>query len=238
MRADGDDNQHFLAGVRAGVPIAIGYVPIAIAYGALSVASGLSWWTTTLMSALVFAGAAQFMAIGMLATGAGALQIIVATFILNFRHLIMSLSLSDRLRHFPLTRRIAAGLGTTDETFAVLAVRCGPAQPRATPRFVAGLMLAAYLSWVLGSAFGAAFAAVIPTDISSGMTVALYAMFIALLVPSARGSARVTVTAVTGMALCYVFGHVMAHGWAIVCATLIGAFVGLAGRPGGRRPAS
>src|SRR5699024_4834733 len=104
--------------VYAGIPVAIGYIPIAIAYGALGVASGLTWWHTVLMSFLVYAGAAQFMAVGMLAAGAGALQIVIATFVLNFRHIIMSLSLFDHLRSFALPRRVAAALGITDETFA------------------------------------------------------------------------------------------------------------------------
>lgn len=238
MPMPADDNQRFAAGVRAGLPIAVGYVPIAIAYGAVAVASGLSWWHTGLMSALVFAGAAQFMAVGMLAGGAGALQIIVATFILNFRHLIMSLALCGRLRHFPLGQRIATGLGITDETFAVLAVRCGPARTPATPRFVAGVMITAWLAWLLGSVGGAAFAAAIPDDLSSGMTIALYAMFIALLIPSVRGSLRVALTAIVSMALCYAFDQFLAHGWAIVCATLIGACTGLPGRRSNVRPVS
>src|SRR5690625_7399291 len=100
MPAQTRPNSRFHQGVYAGLPVAIGYIPIAIAYGALGVASGLTWWHTLLMSFLVFAGAAQFMAVGMLAAGAGAVQIIIATFVLNFRHLIMSLSLFDRLRHF------------------------------------------------------------------------------------------------------------------------------------------
>src|SRR5699024_7128780 len=172
-------NNRFYQGVYAGLPVAVGYIPIAIAYGALGVASGLTWWHTLLMSFLVFAGAAQFMAVGMLAAGAGAVQIIIATFVLNFRHLIMSLSLFDRLRHFSLWRRISAALGVTDETFAVLVVRAGQGEHKPTPRFVAGTLLTAYFAWALGSAIGAIFAAVIPEHVSSGMSVALYAMFIA-----------------------------------------------------------
>lgn len=226
MRVTSHTSRRFSQGVNAGLPVAIGYLPIAIAYGALGVASGLTWWHTVLMSLLVFAGAAQFMAVGMLAAGAGAAQIVVATFVLNFRHLIMSLSLFDRLRRFTLPRRIACALGITDETFAVLVVRAADRERRPTPRFVAGTMLTAYLAWVLGSAVGAVFAEFIPEDISSGMSVALYAMFIALLMPAVRGSAWAALTAVVAMALCYGFNQFLAPGWSIVCATLLAAFVG------------
>src|SRR5699024_11530902 len=105
-------------GVNAALPIAIGYVPIAVAYGALGVASGLTWWHTLLMSLLVFAGASQFMAAGMVAAGAAVVQISIATFVLNFRPLILSLSLIDRLREISPLRRAALSLGLTDETYA------------------------------------------------------------------------------------------------------------------------
>src|SRR5699024_5460002 len=145
-------------GLYAGLPVAIGYVPIAIAYGALGVASGLTWWHTVLMSLPVFAGASQFMAGGMLAAGAGAVQIVISTFVLTFRYLCMSLSLFDRLRSFPVSKRVAVALGVTDETFAVLVVRAEDKQYKPTPRFVAGTMLTAYLAWVGGSVIGAIFA--------------------------------------------------------------------------------
>lgn len=219
-------NRRFAQGLYAGLPVAIGYVPIAIAYGALGVASGLTWWHTVLMSLLVFAGASQFMAVGMLAAGAGAVQIIVATFVLNFRHLIMSLSLFDRLRSFPVGKRVLAALGVTDETFAVLVVRAEDKQHRPTPRFVAATMLMAYLAWAGGSAIGAIFAEFIPANISNGMSVALYAMFIALLMPAVRASAWAALTAVTAMVLCYGFNQFLAPGWSIVCATLLAAFIG------------
>lgn len=227
MPADSHHSSHSIAqGLYAGLPVAIGYVPIAIAYGALGVASGLTWWHTVLMSLLVFAGASQFMAVGMLAAGAGAIQVVIATFVLNFRHLIMSLSLFDRLRSFPVVKRILAALGVTDETFAVLVVRAGDKQGTPTPRFVAATMLTAYLAWAGGSVIGAIFAEFIPAHISNGMSVALYAMFIALLMPAVRGSAWAALTAVTSMALCYGFTQFLAPGWSIVCATLLAAFVG------------
>lgn len=211
------------------------YVPIGIAYGALGVASGLTWWHTSLMSLLVFAGAAQFMAVGMLAAGAGALQIIVATFVLNFRFMIMSLSLFDRLRSFPLWKRLAVAAGITDETFAVLVVQAGDKAAKPTPAFAAGIMFCAYVAWVAGSAIGAIFAEMIPANISSGMSMGLYAMFISLLVPAVRGSSWALLTAVTGMALCFAFSFFMSSGWAIVAATLLAACIGPLRLLGSRR---
>lgn len=210
------------AGAAAGIPIAIGYVPIAVAYGALSVKSGVPLGQTCLMSMLVFAGASQFMAVSMWAGGAGAAQIVIATFILNLRQLIMSMALATRLRGWEAGERLAASLGITDETFALLSVRFPPGQAPSR-RFVAGLMLGAYLSWVLGSAAGALFAAAIPASLGSGLSVALYAMFIVLLVPAVRHAWRAGLTAALAMALSLALHRVLPAGWAIICATVIAA---------------
>ncbi|SFJ62352.1 AzlC protein [Halobacillus dabanensis] len=85
-------------GMFAGFPIMLGYLPIALTYGVLASRTGMSNLELTLMSVLVFAGAAQFLAVGMVATGTGIIEIIIATFVLNFRHFVMSLSFVNRLK--------------------------------------------------------------------------------------------------------------------------------------------
>ena len=82
--------KEYLAGLKMGIPIVIGFVPVAIAFAIMGCEAGLTKVETVLMSVMVFAGASQIMAVGMLASGAGLLSIVVATFILNLRHLIMS----------------------------------------------------------------------------------------------------------------------------------------------------
>src|SRR5690625_2650820 len=84
-------------GIAVGFPIMLGYLPIAITYGVLAKQSGLSLFELTMMSVLVFAGASQFMGANMIAVGAGASEIIIATFFLNFLHFVMSLSFMTRL---------------------------------------------------------------------------------------------------------------------------------------------
>src|SRR5690625_3741876 len=99
--ANSTDNQKmymFRRGMTVGFPIMIGYLPIAITYGVLAKQSGMSLFELTLMSVMVFAGASQFMGANMIAVGAGTVEIIIATFVLNFRHFVMSLSFMNRLR--------------------------------------------------------------------------------------------------------------------------------------------
>src|SRR5699024_1431641 len=106
-------------GITIGFPIMLGYLPIAITYGVLAKQAGMTLTELTLMSVMVFAGASQFMGANMIAVGAGALEIIVATFVLNFRHFVMSLSFMNRLRNLSLKWKAPLSLGLTDETFAM-----------------------------------------------------------------------------------------------------------------------
>lgn len=109
-------SQSIQKGIKIGIPLAIGYVPVALTYGVLAQQAGLSIIELTLMSVLVFAGASQFMAVNMIVAGISAVEIIIATFVLNLRHFVLSLSLMNEFRnHIPLKSRAALTLGLTDE---------------------------------------------------------------------------------------------------------------------------
>src|SRR5699024_7851079 len=110
-------------GFKASLPIALGYIPVAITSGVLAMQAGMSLLEVSLMSALVYAGASQFMGANMIAVQATAIEIIVATFVLNFRHFIMSLSFANTVREtVPLRGRFLLSLGLPDESFAVAAI--------------------------------------------------------------------------------------------------------------------
>ncbi|MDR6226201.1 AzlC family ABC transporter permease [Desmospora profundinema] len=219
-----DTRAAWRAGVVAAVPIMIGYLPIAITFGVIAQQTGVTPWETTFMSMFVFAGASQFMAVQMGAAGAGVLEIVIATFVLNFRHFVMSLSLMERLPSISRRWKWLLSSGITDETFAVASFE---ARKRELHRFqLAGLILGAYVSWVVGSLGGHWMAQTIPPALSESMSIALYAMFIGLLIPAVRGAWRAAAVAVTSMLLCAAFQAVLDSGWAIVMATVIAAGLG------------
>lgn len=224
LRATGE--RTFMKGMVAALPIVIGYLPIALAYGLLARQAEIPLLHIVLMSALVYAGASQFMAVNMITAGAGAIEIVFATFILNLRHFIMGLSLMNLLKRIPVLNKIIVSAGMTDETFALTAIKQEEATAEKGHHFAVGLMLAAYASWVLGSLVGGLLADLIPAGISQSMAIALYAMFIGLLVPSVRKEIRVGIVAVISMVLCYAFTLYFPSGWAIVFATIGGAFFG------------
>ncbi|MCT2535530.1 AzlC family ABC transporter permease [Aquibacillus koreensis] len=214
-------------GITTGIPIMLGYLPIAIAYGVLAKQAGLSIFELTMMSVLVYAGAAQFMGAGMIALGTGAIEIIVATFVLNFRHFVMSLSFMNRLRGIDLKWKVPLSLGLTDESFSVASLHGDKAKQENGTYFYAALMLTAYLSWVIGSCVGGLLGDIIPETLSQSMGVALYAMFIGLLVPSVKKEVRMGLIAIIAMLINYIFSQFVAQGWAIVIGTVIGGLVGI-----------
>jgi len=222
-----EKNSPLKQGILSGLPIALGYFPIAIAFGALAGQAQLSWLEAVLMSALVFAGASQFVAVSLLLVGTGPLQIITTTFFLNMRHLIMSLALNDKMRGFPPAWKQGLSFFITDETFAFLTLGEGESNHQRPPVFMAGLMVTAYLGWVSGTLVGGVGAHIIPPQITTAMTVGLYGLFIGLLVPSAKKSRPFILVAVLSMVINWGLGHWIESGWAIVIATVLAAGVGV-----------
>ena len=175
----------FRKGIQIGFPIVLGYIPVALTYGVLASQAGMSLLELTMMSALVYAGASQFMGVNMIVANATMIEIVVATFVLNFRHFVMSLSFMNELRErISLKGRVGLALGLTDETFAVSALNKEEAEQKNGVFFYAAIYITAYLSWVIGSFVGGLLGEIIPEQLSQSMGIALYAMFIGLLIPS------------------------------------------------------
>ncbi|WP_018527088.1 AzlC family ABC transporter permease [Alkalispirochaeta alkalica] len=206
----------FFSGAASALPIATGYIPVAITFGILVVNSGLSFLDAVLASALAFAGAAQFMAAGMYATAVSAagalpgglslaagLQIVLAGWLLNLRHLLMSSVVAPNVAGSPsLSRRSLLAFGLTDEVFGVATWRIAREGPL-RPAFLLGLEAASYSAWVGGTALGASLGEVLPPSLRAAMGLALYALFAALLAGQVRSRrpGPVAGAAISGAAL-------------------------------------
>ncbi len=216
-------------GLKAGIPIAAGYIPIAIAFGVLAKSAGIPNHVTVIMSLAVFAGASQFAGVTLISSGAAAWEIIFTTFIINLRHLLMSASLSRRIERGRLRRWIPLlAFGITDETFSVASFR---KEPLISPEFVLALNFLAFAAWNAGTWAGIFLAKGLPEIISDSMGIALYAMFIGLLVPSARKSKPVLLVSLAAVII-HSFIHWfplftgLSSGWGIIISTLAAAAAG------------
>lgn len=218
----------FKRGLATGFPIMLGYLPIALTYGVLAKQTGMSLLELTMMSAFVYAGASQFMAVNMIAVSAGAMEIIIATFVLNFRHFVMSLSFMNSLRRVERKWKLPLTLGLTDEAFAVSAFHPEEAKEKHGALFYLGIILIAYLSWVFGSLLGGMLGEVIPANLSQSMGIALYAMFIGLLIPSVKKNIKVGLIAVLAMFINFICVELgLSSGWSIVIGTVVGGMSGI-----------
>jgi 4-azaleucine resistance transporter AzlC len=209
-------------GIQAGLPIAIGYMPVAFTFGLLAKAAGLSLFETVGMSIIVFAGASQYIALSMIAAASGAAELILTTFIMNIRHLLMSASLKERAEDEPKWLKAIYAFFITDETFSVAATS---QEKKLTGSYLLGLGLAAYSSWVVFSGAGYVMGSGLPESLQASMGIALYAMFIALLVPAAKKSRKVIALAGTAAVLNSLFSLIpfLSGGWGIILSTLIAA---------------
>jgi len=168
-----------MAAIKASSPVFFGYISIGFAYGFLLVKSGFAWYWAPIMCLVIFAGAAQFMAIGLLKNQKSLTEMALAIFLLNARHMVYGLSLLERFSGFKKYRKYLI-FGLTDETYALLTTIEPPEESDPeTFDFLITLFDQSY--WTLGSTLGALFGTVIAWN-APGMDFALTALFIVLLI--------------------------------------------------------
>jgi len=173
--------------VRTSIPVLLGYVPLGIAFGLTLVAAGFPWWLSPIMGIFIFAGAAQFMAIGLMQQGTGIFEIALFTLLMNARHIVYGLSM---LVPFSKSGSWKPYLifGLTDETYGLLTT-VRPPQNVDETKFYAATTALNHLYWVVGCTLGAFVGSALTLD-TTGLDFALTALFIVLLVEQIRSVRR------------------------------------------------
>jgi len=184
----------FGAGFRAMVPLWAGVVPFGAAYAVTARAAGLGLFDTQLMSLILFAGGAQFGAVGLIAAGAGPWALVSATFLINLRHLLYGVVVSTTTPLRGLQRLVAAHL-LTDEAFGLHV-----GQGRGRPGFLIGAGLSLFLVWNAATLVAALLAAALPDPAAIGLDLVFPLAFLALLVPLLRRRPAMGVAAVSAAA--------------------------------------
>ena len=217
-------SKSFLYGLKMSVPVMLGFIPVAIAFAIMAGAAGLNGGESVAMSVMVFAGASQMMAVGMIADGAGYLAIILATFIMNFRHFIMSTCVFRRMKKTGTVAKLLCSFGVTDESFAIFTT-----SPKeiCDKWYFCGVFVGTYSSWIIGTIIGTFANNVLPLAVSNSLGIALYAMFIALLIPNVKGNARLLFVVILTALMNWGLQYLIDPSWALIVSTLIGAGVGV-----------
>ena len=215
----------FKNGIISGFPIIIGYFPVAMAFGLLSRDIGISLRDSCFFSIFVFAGASQFMALDLIKTGAASVNIILATFLLNLRHLMMSASLSVKLRETKKKWLPFIAFGMTDETFSISSLNGG----KLNAPFLLALHSAAYASWVCGTLTGYLAGAVLPAVVQNSLGIGLYALFAALLMPEIKKSTNILYLSLMSGTVYVMLTRfkIVPAGWSLITTIIAAAGLGL-----------
>ncbi len=177
----------FTQGLRDGASIGLGYLSVAFAFGIIGVGSGLSVAEVVMISMLNVTSAGQLAAVPILASLGSIVELVLTQLVINARYALMSVSLSQKLDGDVGTKeRLVIGFCNTDEVFAVASSKGMPLGRK----YLFGLIIPPYVGWSLGTLLGAVLGNVLPDILTDALGIALYAMFIAIVIPAARGDRR------------------------------------------------
>jgi Predicted branched-chain amino acid permease (azaleucine resistance) len=209
-----------LRGMKLALPVIMGYLPVGFAFGVLAVQAGMNPLTVGLMSYFVYAGSAQLITASLLSMGTSTAGIILTTFVVNLRHLLMSAAMTPYLRSWTRPQQMWFSFEMTDETFAANLGRYASHGANKGESF--GLNGLAHMGWVMGGVCGALFDFDIAQVKLFGLDFALPGMFIALLLPHFHIPRRV-IALISGACLSTFLALLGAGQWNVMAATICAA---------------
>ncbi len=214
----------FKNGFKNGIPIFLGYLAVSFTFGIAARNAGITSWQAILISATNLTSAGQFAAIGIIAAGSGYIEMALTQLVINLRYCLMSSSLSQRFD--PKMRsyhRYLISFGVTDEIFGVSSAY---AYENVPPAYCYGLIAASWPGWVGGTALGCLSGDILPPSVLSALGVALYGMFIAIIVPPAKKNKILLGIVIISMLLSFVFAVTpvlkeISSGFRVIILTLV-----------------
>ena len=215
--------QEFLEGIRDGIPICLGYFSVSMAFGLTAVLSGIPIWAAVVISLTNLTSAGQFAGMNLIAAQGALVEIGLTTLIINIRYFLMSISVSQKVdQKMTMKERMAVAFGITDEIFAVSMQR----NHELTMAYMAGLILTPVLGWTGGTLVGAVATSLMPPVLSNAFGIALYGMFIAIIVPPAKEQKNVLFAVLLAIAASVACKYIpiiknLSSGWTIILITLV-----------------
>jgi len=218
----------FIKGVRHGIPIALGYLSVSFTFGMKAVGDGLTWLQALLISMTNVTSAGQFAGLPLMLAQASLIEAALTQLIINLRYALMSLSLSQRLdKSMTTPHRMAFSFCNTDEIFAVAS-----SQPEKVGKwYLYGLMSTPWLGWALGTFLGAVAGQLLPEFLRSALGIAIYGMFLAIILPPARKEHPVRIVVLIAVALSLLLRYTpvlnqISSGFAIIICAVAASTIG------------
>ena len=219
----------FRRGLHAGIPIGLGYFSVSLSFGILAVSYGFSWWQAVLISMTTVTSAGQFAGINTMLHPGQYLAMLISQLTINVRYSMMSVSLSQKVdKTFGKAARWILGFFMTDEIFAVAA-----AEKEVTKPFFSGLTVLPWIGWTLGTLTGGLIGNILPQRLMNALCIALYGMFIAIVVPVAKKEKPVLTVVILAMVFSCLFTWIpglntVSSGIAVSLCAIAAAAVGAA----------
>lgn len=221
-------NKLYLKGVKHGLPIGLGYLSVSFAFGMQCVGNGLTVLQALLISMTNLTSAGQLAGLQVMIAGSSLIEMAMTQFIINLRYALMGLSLSQKLGPTMNTaRRMFFAFSNTDEIFAVAA-----SQPeKLYHHYLYGLMTMPYIGWSLGTFLGAAAGQILPEFVCNALGIAIYGMFLAIILPPARREKPVRVVVLIAVAVSLLFHYLpmlkdVSGGFAVIICAVVAAALG------------
>lgn len=219
---------NFKRGFKAGFPIGLGYLSVSFTFGIMAISYGFSWWQAVLISMLTVTSAGQFAGIGIMIHPGQYIEMLISQLTINVRYSFMSISVSQKAdSKFKGIYRWLLGFMMTDEIFAVASQ-----EPAVSRSFFSGLCVLPYIGWSLGTLIGALLGSILPERLMSALSLAIYGMFVAIVVPEMKKSRPVIVVVILAALFSCLFRYLplltsVSSGISIticaICAAAIGA---------------
>ena len=220
----------FLKGLSDGLPIGLGYFSVAFGFGIMAVGAKISSFFAWLISASNMTSAGQVAGVGVILAAGSLLEMALTQLTINLRYSLMSISLSQKLdQSFNFFHRVLCGFGITDEIFAVSSSKKGSI----CPKYMYGLILLPYIFWSLGTIIGAVAGSLLPDPLKNALGIAIFGMFVAIVLPDAKKSLGVALAAaISGIISCVlyyvpIFSSIGSGFSIIICALVASAIVSI-----------
>ena len=215
--------ESFKKGITDGIPIALGYLAVSFTFGIMAVKGSLTIWQAVLISLTNLTSAGQFAGLDIIIAGGTLWEMALTQLIINLRYCLMSFSLSQKLRRDePWGHRYAVAFGVTDEIFGVSASQLG----KVSAYYNYGVMCVAIPGWTIGTLLGAISGSLLPDFIMSALGVAIYGMFLAIIVPPSKTNKAVLAVVLGAMTVSALFAWIpvlskVSSGFVIIITTIL-----------------
>ena len=213
----------FKQGLIDGIPIALGYIAVSFTFGILAKDAGLTNFQSVLLSLLNLTSAGQFAGLGIITASASYLEMAFTQLVINLRYCLMSCAFSQKLdQHSPFFHRFFMAYGITDEIFGI----CSTKEGKFDPFYSYGAICVASPGWAFGTFLGVLSGSILPARVLSALGLALYGMFIAIIIPAAKTNKVIAGIILVSMVISFVFTLIpvlslISSGFRIIILTLL-----------------